>query len=104
VGVEEDSNREFQIDDYQLSVHPNPFTPNCTVEFVVHGWEFVDERPLVLNIHNVTGRLVRTFRLTNYQSPFNQITWDAGNSPAGIYFAKLVGNGSTETKKLVLMQ
>ncbi|MDI6841177.1 MAG: FlgD immunoglobulin-like domain containing protein, partial [bacterium] len=73
-------------------------------------------RDLRLTIHDLAGRLVKSFHLTNY--PTNQLTtisWDGSDDsgkrlPSGIYFCKLftescgqVGDESL-TKQLLLLR
>jgi flagellar hook assembly protein FlgD len=86
-----------------LSACPNPFIHKTVIQFVV-----VETPDMVsLQIHDLTGRVVQAFDLTNHQSPFNQITWDGtdrhGKDVApGIYFCKLRAGEHTITKKMFL--
>jgi hypothetical protein len=117
-GVEE-SNEQLSISNSQLTVHPNPFTHNVVVEFRVRppalptgreragSSEFVDEKTrhvMSLQIRDLSGRLIKSLDLTNYRSPFNQITWDAHNVPAGIYFLELRNGNIVKRQKLVKME
>jgi hypothetical protein len=117
VRAEEKTNHQLSTGNWQLAIRPNPFTHNCAVEFVVGSSWFVGREPPTLDIHDLAGRVVRTFDLTNHQSPFsseggsasggNQITWDGtdrhGKDVApGIYFCKLRAGDHTMTKKMFL--
>jgi hypothetical protein len=110
-GVEESSNGQLATGKGQLSAYPNPFIHNTVVEFGVRGSEFVDvetRHVMSLQIHDISGRLVRSFDLTNHQSPFNQITWDgrdsAGNEVApGTYFAVLRADDTSATHRCLKM-
>jgi hypothetical protein len=119
LGVEEGANRQLVMSNRQLSVYPNPFTHNTVIQFVVRSWEFVDEKPLTLKIHDLSGRLVRSFDLTNHQSPFsseggsasggNQIAWDGRDDSgkqvaAGIYFCGVEVGEFKVTKKLTILR
>jgi hypothetical protein len=125
-GVEE-TNCQLAIGNCQLSIYPNPFTHNAVVEFVVRGsqpeadeplaQEFVDgetRQVMSLQIYDLGGRLVRSFDLTNHQSPFsseggsasggNQITWDARDCGSGVYFVVLEAGDFRHSEKITLIR
>jgi hypothetical protein len=120
VGIEE-SNGQSPMGNWQLSIHPNPATHNCVVEFGVRGsqpeadeplaQEFVDQKPVSLNIYDLSGRVVRSFQIS--KSPNHQIirlSWDGRNDAgklvsSGIYFVKLkAGNEFSKTNKLLFLK
>jgi hypothetical protein len=124
VGIEE-NNGQWAAGNWQLSIHPNPFTRSTVISYRLPvGAQGIvpkdsdsdlelstaDYRPSTVAIHDLSGRVVRTFDLTNHQLPFNQVAWDgkdnAGRSvPSGMYFVKLkVGNEFSETKKLLFLK
>jgi hypothetical protein len=95
----------------ELTASPNPFTHNVVVEFRVGSSWFVDKENTYLRIHDVSGRLVRSFDLTNNQSPFDQTTWDGTNDhgdklDSGVYFARATGpeQKSSRVHKVVLIR
>jgi hypothetical protein len=99
-GVEE-SNEQLSISNSQLTVHPNPFTHNTVVEFVDEKTRHV----MSLQIHDLSGRLVKSFPIT--KSPNQQIiklSWDAHNVPAGIYFLEFRDRNIVKRQKLVKME
>jgi hypothetical protein len=119
VGIEEEINHQLAVSDWQLSASPNPFTHNTVIQFVVRSsqpeadeplaHEFVDEKPLTLKIYDLGGRLVRSFDLTNHQSPFNQIIWDGKNDngkrvPAGVYLYQVEIGEFKATRKLTVLR
>jgi hypothetical protein len=107
----------------ELTASPNPFTHNVVVEFRVRppalptgreragssqpeadeplAQEFVDKENIVLRIHDVSGRLVKSFPFNHLTiQPFNQVTWDGQDNSGqavknGLYFARVT---STEQK------
>jgi hypothetical protein len=111
VGVEEESNYQLSTGNGQLSIHPNPFTHNTVMEFIVHSSEFVDvetRHVMSLHIHDLSGRLVKSFPFNHLTiQPFNQITWDGTDNqgksvPKGIYLCKIkAGSKTVAAHKLV---
>ncbi len=84
------------------SAYPNPFNP-LTKFTVIVG----DPQHLSINVYDIIGRLVKT--LTNKQIPAGEhiIAWDGTNSSnqtaaSGIYFVRLIANGTTNIQKVVL--
>ena len=103
-GIEEDS--RFKITDYRLEVYPNPFTQKTVIELRVQSSELKD---LQLQIYDLAGKLVKSFPITNYQSPITSIIWDRKDNnnkivANGIYFCRLEASGKMLTKKMCLVK
>jgi len=85
---------------------PNPFNPLTVIRFSVR-----DTGPVRLNVYDVSGRLVRTLVngvRVSQAAPYS-VSWDGRDDndvhvASGVYFYKLVTNGSTHTKKMVLVK
>jgi hypothetical protein len=122
-GVEEESDCQLAMGNGQLSIHPNPFSHNGVVEFVVGSSEFVErfaDRSLLLQIYDMSGRLVRAFNLCNLDksvksppAPDNGgragVLWDGTDQtghkvPGGIYFCQVKNGSSSMRSKLVVMR
>jgi len=96
---------------YSLSQnYPNPFTDRTSIRYSL-AMSAVGGRPSAVNlrIFDLSGRLVKTFDLTNNESPINQLIWtgrdEQGQKVApGIYFYKLETNDYKNTKKLILLK
>ena len=88
-------NRPMFIDCY-----PNPFNPATELTYTLPSSGEVS-----LTIYDIQGREVDVL-FDGFQSAGSyKITWNAGNLPSGIYFARLsTANGQTQTQKLVLMK
>jgi len=85
-----------------MSVYPNPFNPQVTVEFRLQV-----SGPVILAIHDVLGRIVAKLVDGDRSSGPAAVTWDgrdrSGASVAsGVYFARLQTVSGTHTQKLVL--
>jgi hypothetical protein len=92
-----------------LRVSPNPFQHNLQIRFTLHDSRFMIEGPQ-LSIHDVTGRLVKSFYLsTTYYILPTVISWDGTDDagtrlPGGVYFVKLEVGDYTETIKVVALR
>jgi len=85
--------------------YPNPFNPRTTIKYSV-----VQEAPVVLQIHDAAGRLVRQLidgRMIDKGT--HEVDWDGRddvgrNVPAGIYFYRLEVSNLVETKLMTLVK
>jgi len=78
---------------------PNPFNSSTTIRYSSET-----PGPVSLQIFDITGRLMATLTDGNPGSGFQEIKWNAGNHPAGLYFVKLTGNDQIETKKIIYLK
>jgi hypothetical protein len=108
VGVEEPASVPLVAVPAFYPVHPNPFNPLAKLAFDVPG-VVNGARPVTLDIYDVGGRLVR--RLVNgpVATGKHEVVWDGrskdgGNSPSGIYFAKITIDDFTATQKMTLLK
>jgi hypothetical protein len=120
---EKSSNYQLPTGNMQLSIHPNPATHNVVVEFGVRlpalrcreqagSREFVDvetRHVMSLQIHDLSGRVVRSLNLCNLDKSVKSVVWDGKDDSgrkvsAGIYFCKLEAGNSKILKKLVLLR
>ena len=78
---------------------PNPFNPTATLSYDLPMPSHVR-----LEIFDLQGR--RVALLLNEQQPAGSrsITWQAGELPAGVYFARLAAGDFREMRKLVLLK
>jgi flagellar hook assembly protein FlgD len=84
--------------------YPNPFNPSTTISFSVPV-----EGNVVLNIYDITGRLVTTLVDTNMNSGYHSVNWDGVDMvgegvSAGLYIYSLQAEGVALTRKMVLMK
>ncbi len=95
-------------DEYLLfQNYPNPFNPATTIEFTLPKESFV-----TLKIYNLLGQEVAT--LVDEPKPMgeNQVQWQAGDLPSGVYLYRLEAHSSDnnksksyeEAKKLILLK
>ncbi len=92
-------------EEYILSQnYPNPFNPSTTISFSVPV-----EGNVVLNIYDITGRLVTTLVDANMNSGYHSVNWDGIDLngsfvSAGLYIYSLQAEGVALTRKMVLMK
>ncbi|MBC8525522.1 MAG: T9SS type A sorting domain-containing protein [Candidatus Cloacimonetes bacterium] len=95
--------------------YPNPFSSSTTISFHLAtipnliGDTNSHEQTLI-EIYNVKGQLIRTFRIPNPEFRTPNIVWDGKDEngkpvSSGIYFYQLrMGKGFSQTKKLLLLK
>lgn len=91
------------IDEYQpgfldCSNYPNPFSTYTTIEYKLQKPEKV-----TLSIYNHFGNQV-DFLQQNQAQGKQQITWDASDQPAGMYFCVLKTESETQTTKMIKLK
>jgi hypothetical protein len=91
---------------FGLSVSPNPFARATVISFRT------SEKTLgnvSVQIHDLSGRLVRTLNLCSPGESVRSVSWDGTDNagkrlPKGIYFSRLESGESVFVKKTVLLQ
>jgi endonuclease/exonuclease/phosphatase family metal-dependent hydrolase len=79
--------------------YPNPFNPTTTIRFsitVTHA--------SLLEIYDITGRMVETLVNERLLSGKHEIIWNASNQSSGVYFVRLSNSTFQQTKKLILLK
>jgi hypothetical protein len=83
---------------------PNPFNPATTLLYnLPHGGN------VSLVIYDAAGRAVRELVAGSHEAGRHEVVWDGRDTSgrtvaAGIYLAKLVADGRTETRKLAMIK
>jgi len=109
VGIEENRITESSFTNFKI--YPNPFSDKVSIVLSAECKEAttLGSMPFApsIRIYDATGRIVKSFPITNYQLPIKQITWDGTDDKgdkinAGIYFLKV--KGSNQVQKVVLLR
>jgi hypothetical protein len=87
--------KEFKLEQN----YPNPFNPVTDVKFQIPKAAFVK-----LNIFDVLGRDVAALVNEELLPGSYEIKWDGSGYPSGIYYYKLITEGFSETRKMVLIK
>jgi flagellar hook assembly protein FlgD len=75
-------------------VYPNPVSGNCWFTFSLNRAARVE-----IDIHSISGRLVRRIENQDCQLGYNQVSWDGADAqgvrlPNGIYLYRLLAQSS----------
>ncbi|MFK7774418.1 MAG: T9SS type A sorting domain-containing protein [Saprospiraceae bacterium] len=101
-------NNEFQLsplEDIQLlPSFPNPFQEAVTVRF--YSQDFFGNKPTVIKIYDVQGRLIRIIEKSILPNEWNEFLWDGKNATSqsvenGIYFI-VIENGDKKLRSKVV--
>ncbi|MCK4790393.1 MAG: T9SS type A sorting domain-containing protein, partial [Desulfobacteraceae bacterium] len=96
-----------------IDVYPNPFKQITTIKFQVPGSKFQipsSKSQITMSIYDVSGRLVKDFsHLTLDAQRPSLLSWDGTDDDGkelaqGIYFIKLKVEGTSYTKKVILLK
>lgn len=79
--------------------YPNPFNAQTTIEY---GLPRASE--VTIEIFDLLGRRLETFRKERQEAGYYQFTWDAGGQPSGIYFYRVATSGWEQVKKMLLLK
>jgi hypothetical protein len=108
VGVEEseEDNRELRTGKWELTCSPNPFTAGTSIKVLgTRNGEIC-----TLRIFDVSGRVVRNFRLATSNSQLaTEVSWDGRDEggervPPGVYLLKLEIEGCSVSRKVLLIK
>ena len=81
----------------RLTVTPNPANSSINVALPT----YLSEQPAVLNIYNLSGKLLKTLSIDKEQSTANIATTDL---PNGIYLVSYIADGITLSSAKVVVQ
>ncbi len=76
---------------------PNPFNPATQIRF-----SLPDDRMCSLTIYDLLGRRIASLLEGPRNAGEHSVTWNAADTPAGIYFCRLQAGDAQVTRKLVL--
>jgi hypothetical protein len=89
---------------YSLSQnYPNPFNPTTKIRFDVPRWRGVGGWT-TLKVYDVQGREVQTLVNESLKPGTYEVTFDGSTLNSGVYFYKLVMDGFSETKKMLMIK
>jgi len=81
--------------------YPNPFNPTTKIKFQISG---TSAAQTFLSVYDILGREVTTLVNEKLQPGTYEIDFDGSNVPGGIYFYKIMIDGFTETKKMLMIK
>jgi hypothetical protein len=82
--------------------YPNPFNPSTDIRFELPAGQKGGSRFVSLKIYDLLGREVATLVNDVLQPGTHHSRWNASNMPSGIYYYRMIANGFTEVKSMLL--
>jgi hypothetical protein len=79
--------------------YPNPFNPSTSITFNIP-----ESGAVQLSIHDNLGRRVATVLSRHLDAGEHRVDFNAGDLGSGIYFYRLLVNGETHTRRMVLLR
>ncbi len=79
--------------------YPNPFNPETSIKFDISKSGFIS-----LKVFDITGKEMKNLFEGVKEAGSYQLKFDGANLNSGVYFYKLMTNGSTITKSMVLVK
>lgn len=79
--------------------YPNPFNASTTIKY-----DLLRESPVTIEIYDILGKKVITFRYAGQPAGYHQLIWHAEELSSGIYFYKLQAGDYIETRKMILVK
>ncbi|MGB9721987.1 MAG: C25 family cysteine peptidase [bacterium] len=108
--------QNYEIENPQIVLAPNPFSGNLTIEFAIRN----PQSEISLKVYDATGRVVKQFNHLSANhpprnladggiQPFNQVVWygddDSGRLlPAGVYFIRFEAGDYKQVEKAILLR
>ena len=83
--------------------YPNPFNPTTKIKFDVAN---VKQASLLvtLKVYDIMGREVQTLINEKLTPGTYEVTFDGSALSSGVYFYKLISDGFTETKRMLMIK
>ena len=82
-----------------LRNYPNPFNATTTIEFTLS-----EEKEVRLSVYNILGQKTAVLFEGQKEAGEHKVTWDAGDLPSGVYFARLEAQSYSKNVKMVLLK
>ena len=84
--------------------YPNPFNPSTTIDI-----QTVFDGEFLVNVYDISGRLINTLMNENLASGFYSIKWNGQNyigesMPTGIYFIQVESGADLSVQKIMLIK
>ncbi len=79
--------------------YPNPFNPETTIKFDISKSGFIS-----LKVYDISGKEVQNLFNGVKEAGSYQLKFDGANLNSGVYFYRLLTNGTTITKSMVLVK
>ena len=98
-GIDDELNNNLpQV--FELSQnYPNPFNPSTKISFALPT-----KTNVRLEIFNLLGQKVANLAQGEMEAGYHEVNWNAGSSPSGVYFYRLITDEQSLTRKMMLLK
>ena len=79
--------------------YPNPFNPATNIKYQIANNSFVE-----LKIYSILGKEITTLVNEKQKPGTYEVTFDGSGLSSGIYFYRLITEGFSETRKMILLK
>jgi hypothetical protein len=79
--------------------YPNPFNPSTSIEFYIP-----QSGNVKIEVYDVTGRVVYVAADGYYSAGSHLANWKNANNSSGVYFYRMLFNGYSKTKSMMLLK
>jgi photosystem II stability/assembly factor-like uncharacterized protein len=79
--------------------YPNPFNPATIINYELRITSYVS-----LDVFDVSGKIVETIVKQNQNPGKYEVVFSGADYPSGVYFYKLITEGYSEAKKMILVK
>jgi|WetSurMetagenome_2_1015567.scaffolds.fasta_scaffold10071_3 hypothetical protein len=92
-------------DEFKLEQnYPNPFNPSTNIKYQIKAESSSQKSEVRMIVYDVLGKEIVTL-VNEKQSPGTyEVLFDGNNLPSGIYFYRLITEGFSDTKKMILIK
>ena len=103
--INDNDPQQLPASDLLSQNYPNPFNPSTTIQFDLG--DYAGEA--IMEIYNIKGQRVRSFKIQNSKLKINSVVWDGKNDngeevASGIYFSNLSIDGKKQTRKMIMIK
>ncbi|MCF8299238.1 MAG: T9SS type A sorting domain-containing protein [Saprospiraceae bacterium] len=99
ITLPEEEHYELPEFNHELTIFPNPFNPETTINF-----NLTVQSNIKLDIYNLKGQFVETLVNSTLPAGTHTCTWNPQSTSSGIYFLKAQINDQLQIKKLTLIK
>jgi choice-of-anchor B domain-containing protein len=84
--------------------YPNPFNPSTKIKFDVPSNVKSETANVKIAVYDILGNEVTSLLDGDIKPGTYELTWNADNNANGVYFYKLITEGISETRKMLLVK
>jgi len=89
----------FDVSQFRLSNHPNPFNPTTTISYSIP-----DNQNVTIKVYDILGKEVATLVNETKTAGNHQVSFNAGHLSSGIYIYMIQTNNFNVSKKMLLIK